>query len=99
MVDQSEAISGLEAKVRSLEIDKAVRDKHVEFLTDQNAAGQQNLLSQSRYIGHLETTVLSLGGKPNQQFLEAPIPKPDESHGMASPEGTDAPKAPYGPVH
>lgn len=68
----AEQISELESKVRSLEIDKAVRDKHVEFLSKQNAEGQKNLLSQSRYIGHLETQVLQLGGEPNERFLKAP---------------------------
>ena len=68
----SEQISELESKVRSLEIDKAVRDKHVEFLSKQNDEGQKNLLSQSRYIGHLETQVLQLGGKPDAKFLQPP---------------------------
>lgn len=66
-------LKGLRTKVRSLEIDKAVRDKQVEFLTAQNEEGQKNLLSQSRYIGHLETQVLQLGGAPDQTFLEAPV--------------------------
>jgi len=64
----------LEAKLRSLEIDKAVRDKQIEFFTKQNEEGQQSLLSQSRYIGHLETQVLRLGGEPNQAFLKPPVP-------------------------
>ncbi|WP_420860335.1 hypothetical protein [Algirhabdus cladophorae] len=64
----------LEVKLRSLEIDKAVRDKQIEFFTKQNEEGQQSLLSQSRYIGHLETQVLRLGGEPNQAFLKPPVP-------------------------
>lgn len=63
----------LRRELRSLEIDKAVRDRQIDFLTDQNATGQKNLLSQSRYIGHLETQVLQLGGAPDQTFLQAPI--------------------------
>ena len=65
-------IAELESKLRSLEIDKAVRDKQIEFLTKQNAEGHENLMSQSRYIGHLETRVLELGGRPDQTFLSAP---------------------------
>jgi len=64
----------LETQVRSLEIDKAVRDKQIEFFTKQNEEGQTSLLSQSRYIGHLETQVMRLGGQPDQAFLQAPVP-------------------------
>ncbi len=65
-------VEALESKLRSLEIDKAVRDKQIEFLTKQNEEGYENLLSQSRYIGHLETQVMQLGGRPDQTFLAAP---------------------------
>ena len=71
----AEQISELEIQVRSLEIDKAVRDRHVEFLSKQNDEGQKNLLSQSRYIGHLETQVFQLGGKPDAKFLQPPTPQ------------------------
>lgn len=70
-------ISELENEIRSLEIDKAVRDRHVDFLSEQNKEGQQNLLSQSRYIGHLETKVLQLGGKPDLTFLKPPTAQND----------------------
>ena len=72
----SERERELETKVRSLEIDKAVRDKQIEFFTKQNEEGQTSLLSQSRYIGHLETQVMRLGGQPDQAFLQAPVPHP-----------------------
>lgn len=68
-----EILRQLETKIRSLEIDKAVRDKQIEFITKQNEEGQQSLLSQSRYIGHLETQVMRLGGQPDQSFLQAPV--------------------------
>lgn len=71
----SERERELEVKLRSLEIDKAVRDKQIEFFSKQNEEGQQSLLSQSRYIGHLETQVLELGGEPNQAFLKPPVPR------------------------
>lgn len=73
-VNLSERERELETLVRSLEIDKAVRDKQIEFFTKQNEEGQTSLLSQSRYIGHLETQVMRLGGQPDQAFLQAPVP-------------------------
>ena len=47
----------------------------MDFLSKQNEEGQRQLLSQSRYIGHLETKLLQLGGTPDQTFLEAPVPQ------------------------
>lgn len=70
----SAEIEELRRELRSLEIDKAVRDRQIDFVTEQNAEGQKNLLSQSRYIGHLETQVWQLGGAPDQTFLKAPVP-------------------------
>ena len=81
----AELISELESKVRSLEIDKAVRDKHVEFLSKQNDEGQKNLLSQSRYIGHLETQVLQLGGKPDAKFLQPPTAQSEPEFEIQNP--------------
>ena len=71
--------------MRSLEIDKAVRDRQIDFLTEQNAQGQKNLLSQSRYIGHLETQVLQLGGAPDQTFLKAPVQRDEGDAEMVNP--------------
>ena len=84
---QKERIEELERQVRSLEIDKAVRDRHVDFLSKQNEEGQRQLLSQSRYIGHLETKLLQLGGTPDQTFLEAPVP---QQANPAQPVGEEA---------
>lgn len=76
----------LRTQLRSLEIDKAVRDRQIEFLSQQNEEGQKSLLSQSRYIGHLETQVHQLGGKPDQRFLEAPVARePEPSQPEESP--------------
>ena len=88
-----EDLRGLHAQIRSLEIDKAVRDRQIDFLTAQNEEGQKGLLSQSRYIGHLETQVLQLGGTPDQRFLQAPVPAKDPSQ-TVHPD-----QAPLGPVH
>lgn len=72
---QTEALKDLQRELRSLEIDKAVRDRQIEFLEQQNAKGSEQLLSQSRYIGHLETKLVARGGTPDQSFLQAPVPK------------------------
>jgi hypothetical protein len=79
-VNPSERERELDTKLRSLEIDKAVRDKQIEFFTKQNEEGQRSLLSQSRYIGHLETQVMRLGGQPDQTFLQAPVPQSPINH-------------------
>ncbi len=81
----SAEIEELRREVRSLEIDKAVRDRQIDFLTEQNAEGQKNLLSQSRYIGHLETQVLQLGGAPDQTFLKAPVQQDNEDAQIVNP--------------
>ena len=91
-----EKLVTLEASVRSLEVDKAVRDQHIDFLTRQNAEGQQGLLSQSRYIGHLETQLKQLGVTPDQRFLDAPVPKREEA---LEPEVVNPDQQPLGPVH
>ncbi len=64
----------LEAQVRSLEIDKGVRDQHIKFLTEQNKTEHDLALRQNKYIGHLETKVYALGDKPDIKFLDAPKP-------------------------
>jgi len=84
-------IEELESQVRSLEIDKEVRDRHVGFLSKQNEEGQRQLLSQSRYIGHLETKVLQLGEAPDQSFLEAPVPPRPKTAEPADGEARPAP--------
>jgi len=72
----SNQIEELETKVRSLERDKAARDYIVDFLTVQNDKLLEESKGQSRYIGHLETQVLGLGGNPEEhKFLKAPIPE------------------------
>ena len=85
----------LRSKVRSLEIDKTVRDSQIEFLSAQNEKGQSSLLAQSRYIGHLETQVRQLGGRPDQRFLEAPMPNPEQA---AAPEIVDPRQSPLAGV-
>ena len=49
-----------------------------QLLKDQKMTNQilmDEVKGQSRYIGHLETNVLRLGGNTDQAFLAAPVPK------------------------
>lgn len=67
----------LKNQIRSLEIDKGIRDKQIEFLKDENEKGRDTLSAQSRYIGHLETLALQSGTSPDAKFLSSPVPKPE----------------------
>ncbi|MBZ0130480.1 MAG: hypothetical protein K8F59_15355 [Rhodobacteraceae bacterium] len=82
---QTEQVKELERQVRSLEIDKAVRDRQIEFLSRQNEKGQDSLLGQSRYIGHLETELMRLGGRPDQRFLSPPMPDTSQDASISNP--------------
>ena len=65
----------LEDQVLILQTDLKWRDK---VITDQKQANEillDEVKGQSRYIGHLETNLLELGGKTDQAFLKAPVPK------------------------
>lgn len=95
---QNDDVRDLQAQIRSLEIDKAVRDRQIDFLTGQNEDGQKGLLSQSRYIGHLETQVLQLGDKPDQQFLQAPVPDKERPQ-TSDPIHIHPNQPPLRPVH
>ncbi|HHL43670.1 MAG TPA: hypothetical protein ENJ42_08635, partial [Hellea balneolensis] len=75
------AASSMSAQVRSLEIDKGVRDQHIKFLTEQNKTEHDLALRQNKYIGHLETKVYALGDKPDIKFLDAPkFNEPEIAH-------------------
>lgn len=71
-------IQELESQNQSLQIDVAWRQKMLEKITAENEKGQESLHAQARYIGHLESDLLRLGGKPNEKFLSAPTPKADQ---------------------
>ena len=48
------------------------------MITDQKQANEillDEVKGQSRYIGHIETNLIKLGGKTDQAFLKAPVPK------------------------
>jgi len=65
-------VKELESKVMALSIDVGWRDKLLEKYQRENEKGQESLHAQARYIGHLESDLLRLGGKPDQTFLAAP---------------------------
>lgn len=67
-------IKELESRVMALSIDVGWRDKLLEKYQRENEKGQETLHAQARYIGHLESDLLRLGGKPDQTFLAAPTP-------------------------
>lgn len=68
-------ISEFEEKIASLKIDVAVNAKLAEEFKEQYLKGQKVLQAQSRYIGHVETQILKLGGSTDLTFLDAPVPK------------------------
>lgn len=68
-------IRELENKVMALSVDVGWRDKMLDKLQRENEKGQDTLHGQARYIGHLESDLMRLGGKPDQTFLAAPKPK------------------------
>lgn len=67
-----EEIRTLEAKVMELTIDVRWRSQALGQLKKDIEKMQENLQGQARYIGHLESDLMHLGGKPNEQFLAAP---------------------------
>lgn len=71
-------IRELEHQNQLLKIDIAWREKMLEKVNNENEKGQESLHAQARYIGHLESDLLRLGGKPNEKFLSAPMPKTGE---------------------
>ena len=85
---ETDELARLERSVRSLEIDKGVRDAQIKFLEDENAKGRDVLTAQSRYIGHLETIAQLNGASPDAKFLASPVPKYES--------GTDASPVDFG---
>jgi len=68
-------VKELENEVMRLKIDVGWRDKLLDKLEADIKLGQETLHGQARYIGHLESDLLRLGGKPDQAFLAAPTPQ------------------------
>lgn len=75
--DEKQEIESLKKEVRSLEIDKGIRDAQIDFLERENEKGRDALSAQSRYIGHLETLAHLSGSSPDGKFLASALPNPE----------------------
>ena len=65
----------LQDQVLLLKNDIKWRDQALKSQKNANLILMDEVKGQSRYIGHLETNVLPLGGKTDQAFLAAPVSK------------------------
>lgn len=65
-------IRSLKNRVQALTVDVRWRDQMLDRMTRENEKMFDNLQGQARYIGHLETDLMRLGGAPDAQFLAAP---------------------------
>ena len=74
-----EKIRALEDQILILKTDLKWRDKVITEQKQTNEILLDEVKGQSRYIGHLETNLLKLGGKTDQAFLNAPVPKSGRS--------------------
>lgn len=81
-----EEIQGLRDVVRSLEIDKGIRDAQIKYLEKENEKGREALSGQSRYIGHLETLAQLNGASPDAKFLASPVPNIESGTDLPSGE-------------
>lgn len=68
-------IRDLEDQILLLKNDIKWRDQLLKDQKNTNTILMDEVKGQSRYIGHLETNVLRLGGNTDQAFLAAPVPK------------------------
>ena len=75
-------IKALQSQIQVLKVDVAWRDKMLEKLERENEKGNDSLMAQARFIGHLETKLERLGEAPNQKYLDAPIPSSNENQGV-----------------
>lgn len=81
--DTSSGVSepSLREEIASLKIEVRFNEKMTEQFKKQYLKSQEALIAQSRYIGHIETQLYSLGERPDQAFLKAPVPKSSRSEG------------------
>ena len=70
-----EELRSLRNQLQQLEIDVGWRREMIIRMEQKIKQDENTLMGQSRYIGHLETKISELGGKPDQQFLDAPTPQ------------------------
>jgi len=76
-------IRSLETKVMELTVDVRWRSQALDQLKKDNERHLETMHGQARYIGHLESDLLRLGGKLDQQFLAAPNVKSAQSEETA----------------
>ena len=67
-------IRDLEDQILLLKKDVEWRNQLLKDQKNANVILMDEVKGQARYIGHLETNVLRLGGKTDQAFLAAPVP-------------------------
>ena len=79
-------IRQLENKVMTLSIDVGWREEALNRLREENENGRDTLQAQARYIGHLESDLMRLGGTPDQTFLSAPKPQEHRTEPENAPE-------------
>lgn len=77
-------IRDLEDQILLLKNDIKWRDQLLKDQKNINIVLMDEVKGQSRYIGHLETNVLRLGGSTDQAFLAAPVPKSGVSEDVES---------------
>jgi len=70
----------------TLSIDVGWREEALNRLREENEKGRDTLQAQARYIGHLESDLMRLGGKPDQTFLSAPKPQEHRTEPETVPE-------------
>ena len=78
-VSTNDDMKTLNSQIQVLKVDVGWRDKLIERLERENEKGNESLMAQARFIGHLETKLERLGGAPDQKYLEAPIPANHET--------------------
>ncbi|MEP3422883.1 MAG: hypothetical protein ABJN35_14175 [Erythrobacter sp.] len=83
-LDARDQIRSLKTQIQALSVDVQWRDKMLDRLTRENERMLENMHGQARYIGHLESDLLRLGGAPDQQFLQAPKVQPSPQHEPAN---------------
>ena len=86
----ADTIRSLETKIMELTVDVKWRSNALDQLKRENEVMLENMHGQARYIGHLESDLMRLGGKPDQQFLAAPNVKSAQSEETALTSLNDA---------
>lgn len=80
-----EGLEKLQDEILSLKVDVAVKSEQAKQFQKLFLEGQKTIQAQSRYIGHVETKILRMGGTTDQAFLEAPVPKSGRSEDAVKP--------------